>query len=140
VISAEAPDIGGGALDPPRMRASRMLNPALPSEEEREPEHVAEALLTVLEAGDGVLDDLEAVLHDVDEQEREDSHGEHRERDPGAGAKEPEAGEGQPEIDREPGQRAEEDGLTEGQVGISWSFCSRSKSVPAQSRRVGCVF
>ena len=56
-----------------------------------------------------MLGDLEAVGEDVDQQEYEDPDREHRQGDTGARTEQLQSRHGQPEEDRETGERAEEE-------------------------------
>ena len=77
-------------------------------------DHVAEARVAVLEALDGGLDDPEAVLEDVHEDEGEHADGEHRQRHAPARGQELEPPDWQAQEDREAGEGSEQDGLSEG--------------------------
>ena len=79
----------------------------------RQADRAAEAPLAVLEALDRVLDDRERVLEDVDEQEREHADREHREPDPRPVGEQLQAAERQAQVDREPGERSQDDGFGE---------------------------
>ena len=119
IASVEPPAIGGWSLE----RAHAALDHRQPgaaggeaaAEQEREAERLAEARLVVLEALDRVLDDPERVLEHVDEQERQDADREHRQADPGAVAEQLQPPERQAQVDRETGERSEDDCLGEAQ-------------------------
>jgi len=98
------------ALDHGEARAPR----GEPERQQRsEPERPPEPGLAVLQVGHRALDDREGVLEDVDEEEGQHADREHREPHPGAVAEQLQAPERQSEVDREPGERAEQNGLRE---------------------------
>ena len=89
--------------------ASPAVNPAPKSSAEQEPDRQRSA--AIVQRVESLLDDLETVHEDLGEEEREDADGEHREGDPCSLRDELDPAEGQTEVDREPGQRAEQDCL-----------------------------
>ena len=81
------------------------------AEQQRQQERVAEAPFVVMELLNGGFDDLEPVSEHVDEDEREDTHREHRERDPAARRKDLKSAHGKPQEDRESSQGSQQNSL-----------------------------
>ena len=69
--------------------------------------------MAVVKGVEAVFDDLEAVDEHLGEEEREDADREHRQADAGSLRDELDSPEGQPQVDGEPRQRAEQDCLAE---------------------------
>jgi hypothetical protein len=85
-------------------------------EQREQRDHVAQARVVVLDVLQRRRDDLLAVARDVHEDEREDAHGEHRERDPHAVVDPLDAPERQAEVDREARDRAQQHRLRKVQI------------------------
>ena len=75
---------------------------------------MTEAAPALGEVADRMLEDRDAVAHHVHEEEGEHADGEHGQGDARAVAEQPQPRERQAEVDREPGQGSEGDGLSEG--------------------------
>ena len=115
------PAIGGVRALSGRIARSIIASPALPAAKPTASsatshDEIADGLVVCLHRGERVVDDRQAVGQHVDEDEREHPDGEHRERDPGPGAEQLEPPDREPEVDREAGERAEQDCLSEGHV------------------------
>jgi hypothetical protein len=106
----------------PRARAKSSLHPCQPHGAEREAgghqgeqsDHLAPGpAVAVGELLHRLLDDREAVLEHVNEQEGQDADGEHRERYASAGVEAADPREGQAEVDCRARDGPEQDGLAE---------------------------
>ncbi len=113
------PAIGGVRALSGRILRSIIASPALPAAKPTPSSTTSQmryagGLVMGLHRRQRVVDDRQPVREHVDEDEREHPDGEHRERDPGPAAEQLEPAHREPEVDREAGERAEEDCLSEG--------------------------